>query len=266
MFGWHHASNVGNVLTFSNPEWPNVVYERKLYFRLAENYGDLCSDRTIDIGVRWQGIQWGNSKILAIFKDKLEIKDSEFKIILDAALFILNQIESYQHERANIIRERSRQLGELSLRIEDQAKMRSNIRNEIMREGVSTILSEGLDSTINYCESFDCRKSKISAVIKEKKYTFDILHPNFAPPEAMIYFLFKNSEVVYVGKSVQAWPARAVSHRDKDFDDAGFIPFPRFRRASLSELELVFIRKFNPKYNIAGKLDFVEQEAQYQMV
>ena len=65
-----------------------------------------------------------------------------------------------------------------------------------------------------------------------------------------IYFLFKEREIVYVGKSLNTI-ARIYDHqraKSKDFDAFAILPFPA---EYIDELEIEYICKFTPKYNTA---------------
>lgn len=64
-----------------------------------------------------------------------------------------------------------------------------------------------------------------------------------------VYFLLKGGEVVYVGKTTDAWPKRILQHLkkgDKDFDDVWYLEVDR---NSLDRVERRFIEEFKPKYN-----------------
>jgi hypothetical protein len=68
-----------------------------------------------------------------------------------------------------------------------------------------------------------------------------------------VYFLLKDSEVVYVGQSSAPWPTRILQHikeETKSFDDVWYLEVDR---RSLSEVEQSYIRKFSPIYNRQGK-------------
>lgn len=64
-------------------------------------------------------------------------------------------------------------------------------------------------------------------------------------PNCMVYFLLKDEEVVYVGKTTKGI-VRPLSHNDKDFDSIKvlFVGEP-----DLDSVESHFIAKYRPKYN-----------------
>ena len=68
-----------------------------------------------------------------------------------------------------------------------------------------------------------------------------------------VYFLMKNNNVVYVGKSQRCINNRVINHKkNKDFDDVYFISItPCF--ANIDIAEYVYINVFNPKYNVIDK-------------
>ena len=63
--------------------------------------------------------------------------------------------------------------------------------------------------------------------------------------EPIIYFLLKNDEVKYVGKSSKGL-IRALSHKDKEFNKINVI---YCRIEELDDLENKYISKYNPLYN-----------------
>ena len=66
-----------------------------------------------------------------------------------------------------------------------------------------------------------------------------------------IYFLLHNSEIVFVGQSVNIL-VRVGQHwiqKEKEFDSFSFVPCPA---ESLNLLQAHFICKFMPKYNSGG--------------
>lgn len=63
--------------------------------------------------------------------------------------------------------------------------------------------------------------------------------------DCFIYFLLKNCEVVYVGKT-QHGLTRPLSHRDKDFDE---IKILYCNLDELDVLEDTYIQKYRPTYN-----------------
>jgi len=65
-----------------------------------------------------------------------------------------------------------------------------------------------------------------------------------------IYFLMDDEEVVYVGKTTNAWPCRVKQHVDdgqKKFNDVWYI---RTLGKDLDSLEIQYIKKYKPKYNV----------------
>lgn len=77
----------------------------------------------------------------------------------------------------------------------------------------------------------------------EERCNLEIKNPNH---NFIVYFLIKNNEVVYVGKSVNGL-ARAFSHTDKDFDSVSIMFLPEYK---INEKESFYILKYNPIYNI----------------
>jgi hypothetical protein len=66
---------------------------------------------------------------------------------------------------------------------------------------------------------------------------------------AVVYFLIKDGEVVYVG-STTGLGSRIATHRaDKDFDDVFYIPVPR---ALMLSIERDMIQNFRPPLNLKG--------------
>ena len=68
---------------------------------------------------------------------------------------------------------------------------------------------------------------------------------NKMPKIGFVYFLIKNKEVVYVGKTTQGI-VRPLSHKDKDFDSFYMI---KCDYEELGEKEMEMIFKYKPKYN-----------------
>lgn len=60
-----------------------------------------------------------------------------------------------------------------------------------------------------------------------------------------VYFLIKNSEIVYIGQSINI-AARITSHKDKDFDSVSYVTC---RRSELDILESLYIIAYNPVLN-----------------
>jgi hypothetical protein len=74
---------------------------------------------------------------------------------------------------------------------------------------------------------------------------------------AGVYFLVRDERVVYVGKSLNVYQ-RVASHRpSKLFDKVSFI---RCHEAHLLRLEAMYISKFNPEFNQAGRTDRVPDQ------
>lgn len=66
-----------------------------------------------------------------------------------------------------------------------------------------------------------------------------------------IYFLFKSKQIVYIGKSENIHN-RAYNHiRTKNFDNYSFIEI-KDKNINIGELELFYIKKYKPFYNITG--------------
>lgn len=59
-----------------------------------------------------------------------------------------------------------------------------------------------------------------------------------------IYFLFKNNEIVYIGKSVSIF--RRILEHKHNFDSFSYIELPKEK---LDIYEKLFILKYNPEYN-----------------
>lgn len=64
-----------------------------------------------------------------------------------------------------------------------------------------------------------------------------------------IYFLIKNSKIVYVGQSISILGRVSAHKREKQFDSVAMV---ECSREDLSRLELFYIRKFKPELNVAG--------------
>lgn len=64
-----------------------------------------------------------------------------------------------------------------------------------------------------------------------------------------IYFLIKNSEIIYIGQSVNIF-SRLQGHKSKDYDSVAFIPCPK---SQLDILETLYILHYEPKLN--GRLN-----------
>jgi hypothetical protein len=61
-----------------------------------------------------------------------------------------------------------------------------------------------------------------------------------------IYFLIRESKVVYVGRALDVGKRSDVHKRDKEFDNISFI---RVGNEIYNEVEAFYIAKFNPEYN-----------------
>lgn len=73
-----------------------------------------------------------------------------------------------------------------------------------------------------------------------------------ARPTSGVYFLIRDGKIVYVGKSMNVHSRIATHQRSKEFDRINFVECPE---ESLHRLEQMYIRKFNPELNIAGRND-----------
>lgn len=75
-----------------------------------------------------------------------------------------------------------------------------------------------------------------------------------------IYFLYKDNEVVYIGKSDDNVMRRVCEHfqgASKDFDSFAIIPYP-VSPAQLNNIETRLIMKYQPRYNIMKKKDYID--------
>jgi len=63
-----------------------------------------------------------------------------------------------------------------------------------------------------------------------------------------IYFLIKNNEIIYIGKTIELVRrlGNHLSEKEKDFDSYFFM---EFKEEELNAMEYFFIRKYKPKYN-----------------
>lgn len=77
-----------------------------------------------------------------------------------------------------------------------------------------------------------------------------------ASPTAGVYFLIRGGKIVYVGKSVNVHSRIATHQKSKEFDKINFIECPEW---CLHRLEQMYIRKFNPELNIAGRTDHLPE-------
>lgn len=68
---------------------------------------------------------------------------------------------------------------------------------------------------------------------------------------AKVYFLVRDSKVVYVGQTTDPWPSRILEHMSdknrKDFDSFYYLDVPK---RLLGDFEMKYIKHFQPKYNI----------------
>ena len=67
---------------------------------------------------------------------------------------------------------------------------------------------------------------------------------------ATIYVLFKQSEIVYVGQSINPYSRIGQHTKDKDFDHFRVMPCLKNR---MTYWEDYLIYKYQPKYNVLGK-------------
>ena len=67
---------------------------------------------------------------------------------------------------------------------------------------------------------------------------------------ATIYVLFKQSEIVYVGQSINPYSRIGQHTKDKDFDHFRVMPCLKKRMAYWEDY---LIYKYQPKYNVLGK-------------
>lgn len=70
------------------------------------------------------------------------------------------------------------------------------------------------------------------------------------PARCGVYFLYKGSECVYVGKSTHVDDRVADHRRIKDFDAYSWMPV---EPESLAVVEMSFIAVLRPRYNVTGK-------------
>lgn len=68
-------------------------------------------------------------------------------------------------------------------------------------------------------------------------------------PVAGIYFLLLNSEIIYVGKSINCYERIRVHRGSKNFDDFKILKINRNEIDFMPILERHFITKFNPVLN-----------------
>lgn len=69
-----------------------------------------------------------------------------------------------------------------------------------------------------------------------------------------IYFLFKENKIVYVGQTTNIYQRITTHKKSKNFDSFSFFDIyekPFNGNYSSNELELYFILKFTPKYNVS---------------
>lgn len=78
----------------------------------------------------------------------------------------------------------------------------------------------------------------------DKEYVVSKSIPIF--PKCGIYFLIKDSEIVYVGQSIHIHGRVKTHQKDKEFDRVFFVGCTR---DELNQLEAKYIRQFEPRLN-----------------
>ena len=74
--------------------------------------------------------------------------------------------------------------------------------------------------------------------------------PNkFLKGVAGIYFLTLDEELVYIGQTINVYKRLADHRRDKEFDNAYFLPITK---TFLNSIETYFLNKYKPEYNKNG--------------
>lgn len=118
-------------------------------------------------------------------------------------------------------------------------QIRNNYENEYKRRFI-----ERHPELRRWREQNPCKEEKPKC-LKNIKYLkrIDISQPCY------VYFLLKDSNVVYVGQTSSAWPLRILQHykdETKKFDDVWFIETDK---TSLNWIEQKYINEFKPIYN-----------------
>lgn len=72
-----------------------------------------------------------------------------------------------------------------------------------------------------------------------------------------VYFLMQGDEIVYVGQSRDIYSRISHHLRNITCDKITAIPCPEEK---LNSLELLYIRKFSPRYNVMGKVAMTDDE------
>ena len=65
----------------------------------------------------------------------------------------------------------------------------------------------------------------------------------------VVYFLFDGDELVYIGQTRQFLGARLQEHRGRVFNRVYFV---RVKSGFLDEVEMFYIKLYQPKYNVVG--------------
>jgi len=92
----------------------------------------------------------------------------------------------------------------------------------------------------------------------------DIIQTSIKIPRVCgVYFLIKECEIVYVGKSINVHNRLGSHLCDKDFDKINII---ECGLTQLNRLESLYIKRFKPKYNILGVNDKLERNLKNQVI
>jgi hypothetical protein len=67
-----------------------------------------------------------------------------------------------------------------------------------------------------------------------------------------VYFLVKNDEIDYVGQTVNLYSRLGTHEKLKRYHRVAFLPIPE--KSSLNDVENYYIRTFQPRLNIKGKI------------
>ena len=78
--------------------------------------------------------------------------------------------------------------------------------------------------------------------LKENKFSVEGLSGFY------VYFLWDNGEIVYVGQTHHLQRRLSIHLKDKVFDEYSFVECENF--IEMDSVELYFISKFKPKYNL----------------